>query len=128
MSVCEKTFVVGKYWTEDGYEAMVDAVAENGYLVGRINIQTDATKTPIWQAYLWEPSGKSQYGITGRNLVADKPAPALVRTYWVNIYTSGPGLLRENWEQCLVEASRSEEPVLARTKVYIDTRVGEGLK
>ena len=127
MSVAEKTFGIGNYWTEEGYEAVVDAVIDGGQLVGRININTCGA-SPVWQGYVWDASGESQFGATFRRLCTKPPAPSIEATYWVNIYASGPGLLRKDWEQCLVEASRSEEEVLARVKVPIKTRVGEGLK
>lgn len=127
MSVAiQETFGVGTYWTTRGQKAVVDAVLETGELLGRVNIQTDETRAPHWYGVVWKPSGRDS--ISMYVLVKQKPTPAISKIYWLNIYPSGPGLLRKTWEEALIEASRSEEEVLARTQVKVEARVGEGLK
>jgi hypothetical protein len=49
------------------------------------------------------------------------------RSYWLNIYQSGPGLLRDSWEHSLIEASREDSPPLCRVEVKVNSYIGEGL-
>lgn len=127
----EKKFGIGQWWTVDGRQAVVDAVAETSRgtrLIGRVNIQTDETAEALWTAAMWEVNGIHEY-MPKRNLLSDQPRPKISRCYWVNIYPSGPGQLRDTWEQALIEASRSEEEeVLCRVQVEIEAHVGDGLR
>lgn len=124
-------FGVGQWWTVDGRQAVVDAVADTATgkrLVGRVNIQIYENADPLWTAAMWETNGIHEY-MPKRNLLSGEPRPAISRCYWVNVYPSGPGQLRDTWEQCLIEASRSEEEeVLCRVQVEIEARVGDGLR
>ena len=122
----EETFGIGTYWTTKGQLAVVDAVLETGELVGRVNIERNETKAPHWYGVVWQPTGRDRFSV--HVLLKQKPLMAISKTYWVNIYPSGPGALRKTWEEALIEASRSEEDVLARTQVRVEARVGEGLK
>ena len=126
MSVSEKTFGIGNYWTENGLRAVVDAVTEEGQLVGRVNLQDDAAKAPIWWAVLWNASGHGRHRM--HTLTDIGPELRIRETYWVNRYASGPKKLWKTWEEALIEASRSDEEVLCRVQVSIDACVGEGLK
>lgn len=125
-AVIETKFGVGTYWTTDGRQAVVDAVTD-GMLVGRINLQQDAEALPIWYPTGWRANGVSLYGGEKDSLRTDR-VRRIKKTYWVNIYTSGPGQLRKDWEESLVEASRCEEEVLCRVEVKVDAAIGEGLK
>ena len=137
MSVCTesmKALVLGSYWTADGQQAVVDAVAD-GMLIGRIDLNADddqnanADGTPYWMPFVWQLDGTTRYGANVKfTLQPERPPLRIQSSYWVNIYTSGPGQLRKNWEEALVEASRCEEPCLCRVEVKVDARVGEGLK
>ncbi len=126
MSVCEKTFVVGKYWTDGGLRAVVDAVTEDGQLIGRVNLRNDETESPIWYPVMWNSSGKDRHRM--HTLTDIGPQSRIREIYWLNRYASGPGMLRKTWEEALIEASRSEEEVLCRVRVSIDACVGEGLR
>jgi hypothetical protein len=120
--VCEtKTLGVGKYTTRDGREAVVDAVVD-GLLVGRVIIG----RTSMGQ--VWEMDGRvGKYGQSPFD-IDWKFKPQVKRTYWLNIYDNGPGLLRETWEQSLVEASREEKQPLCRVEVEVEACVGDGLR
>jgi len=126
-AVTETKFGVGYYWTAEGLQAVVDAVAD-GLLVGRINLQEDLTKTPHWCAKFWTLDGKCQWGMSKQDELRTERTQRIKKSYWVNIYPSGPGLLRKDWEEALVEASRCEEPCLCRVEIKVDAYVGEGLK
>lgn len=123
-----KALVLGSYWTADGQQAVVDAVAD-GMLIGRINLNADKDGTRYWMPFMWQLDGTTRYGANVKfALQPERPPQRIQSSYWVNIYTSGPGQLRKNWEEALVEASRCEEPCLCRVEVKVDARVGEGLK
>jgi hypothetical protein len=124
----ELTFGVGEYWTADERRAVVDAVTDGGQLVGRVDIGTGKTEQPLWMACMWEADGKSWLDVPGKRLQMERPAPKVRRTWWLNIYQDGPGLLRESWEHALIEASRETNPPLCRVEVKVDARVGEGLR
>ena len=126
MSVCEKTFGIGNYWTDGGLRAVVDAVTEDGQLVGRVNLDRDETKVPIWYPVMWNASGHDRHRM--HTLTEVGPQSRIREVYWVNRYVVGIGQLRRTWEECLIEASRSEEDVLCRVRVVIDASVGEGLR
>jgi hypothetical protein len=124
--VCEtKTLGVGRYTTRDGREAVVDAVVDTGVelmLVGRVIIGN----TAIGQVWLLD--GKAyRYGDSAFDIGCEVK-PLVKRTYWLNIYDNGPGLLRETWEQSLVEASREEKQPLCRVEVKVEAFVGDGLR
>ena len=132
MSVCTestKALELGSYWTADGQRAVVDAVAD-GMLIGRIDLNAHREDgQAYWTPFIWNPDGTVRYGANGKfQLQSERPPQRIQSSYWVNIYTSGPGQLRKNWEEALVEASRCEEPCLCRVEVKVDARVGEGLK
>jgi hypothetical protein len=124
-----KAFELGSYWTADGQRAVVDAVAD-GMLIGRIDLNADREDgQPYWMPFVWQLDGTTPYGANVKfTLRAERPPQRIQSSYWVNIYTSGPGQLRKNWEEALVEASRCEEPCLCRVEVKVDARLGEGLK
>lgn len=124
----ELRFGVGSYWTIEGYMAHIDAITPDGQLVGRVNIQTDLTRRPIWNGVIWDADGYQTYRGPMYQLVHGDPPPAIKQKYWVNIYPSGPGQLRKNWEEALIEASRSEEEPLCRVEVKVDARAGDGLR
>ena len=126
MSVAEKTFGIGNHWTDRGLRAVVDAVTEDGHLVGRVNLQDDANKNPIWYAVIWNANGHDRHRM--HTLTEVGPQSRIRESYWLNRYASGCGLLRKTWEEALIEASRSEEEVLCRVRVVIDACVGEGLR
>jgi hypothetical protein len=116
-----KTLGVGRYTTRDGREAVVDAVVD-GLLVGRIIIGHTA------MGQVWQVDGRSCKYATSSFDIGDDFKPHVRRTYWLNIYDSGPGLLRETWEQSLVEASREEKQPLCRVEVKVEACVGDGLR
>ena len=123
-----KALALGSYWTDDGQRAVVDAVAD-GMLIGRIDLNPDANGRSYWMPFMWNFDGTVRYGANVKfQLQSERPPQRIQSSYWVNIYTSGPGQLRKNWEEALVEASRCEEPCLCRVEVKVDARVGEGLK
>ena len=126
MSVCEKTFGIGNYWTDGGLRAVVDAVTEDGQLIGRVNLRNDETESPIWYPVMWNASGKDRHRM--HTLTEVGPQSRIRESYWLNRYASGPGSLRKTWEEALIEASRSDEEVLCRVRVSIDACVGEGLR
>ena len=121
--VCEtKTLGVGKYTTRNGLPAIVDAVTD-GFLIGRVMFGS----TPMGQ--VWELDGRANSW--GQDCIFDigcEVKPLVKRTYWLNIYDNGPGLLRETWEQALVEASREEKQPLCRVEVKVEACVGDGLR
>ena len=120
--VCEtKTLGVGKYTTRDGREAVVDAVVD-GMLVGRIIIGHTA------MGQVWEMDGRACKYATSPFDISGEFYPKVKSTYWLNIYDNGPGLLRETWEQALVEASREEKQPLCRVEVKVEACVGDGLR
>jgi hypothetical protein len=126
VSVAEKTFGIGNYWTDAGLRVVVDAVTEDGQLIGRVNLQEHEGSSPIWYPAMWNASGKDRHRI--HTLTDTAPKSRIREIYWLNRYPSGPGLLRKTWEEALIEASRSEEEVLCRVRVSIDACVGEGLR
>jgi len=125
VSVATKEFGIGQYWTAEGRVAMVDAVVD-GKLLGRVNIGKDGDT--LWFAAMWNPDGSDLYNDRWRQLTTTKPL-RISQHYWVNVYPSGVGQLRETWEQCLIESSRcKEEQPLMRVRVFVDGKVGDGLK
>jgi hypothetical protein len=123
----ETNFGVGYYWTAEGKQAVVDAVAD-GLLIGRINLQEDLTKDPHWTPKYWQLDGTCMWQMNKQDRLRTDRVQRIKQTFWVNIYPSGPGQLRKDWEEALVEASRCEEPCLCRVEVKVDAFVGEGLK
>lgn len=123
-----KGFSVGKYFTECGYEVEVVAVASDGMLIGRYNVQTQPEHRPCWMAGTWHADGTCTLGIEGYRLTRALQRIPVKRTYWLNVYDDGPGLLRNTWEESLIEASREEKQPLCRVEVKVDSYVGEGLK
>jgi len=120
--VCEtKTLGVGKYTTRDGREAVVDAVVD-GLLVGRVIIGGFS------MGHVWHLDGKVCVFASSPFDISGEFYPQVKRTYWLNIYDNGPGLLRETWEQSLVEASREEKQPLCRVEVKVEACVGDGLR
>lgn len=111
-----------------GYRAEVCGITEDGNLVGRYDVRTINGNGSVWMAAIWKPDGKGQHGLESHDLVEFEPPARIKGTFWVNIYTSGPGQLRKTWEESLIEASRCEESVLCRCEVNIDAAVGEGLR
>lgn len=122
-----KLLDLGYYYTAQGLQAVVDAVVD-GMLIGRINLNENLGEHPIWHAYMWQLDGTCRYGANKKDSLRTERAQKIKKTYWVNIYASGPGQLRKDWEEALVEASRCEEPCLCRVEVKVDAVVGEGLK
>ena len=123
-----RPFVIGRYWTKSGYRVEICGVTDDGNLVGRYDVRSQDGESSVWMAGIWQPDGKHSFGLDTHDLV-DGEQPARVRqTYWLNIFSGGPGLLRKNWEEALIEASRSEEPCLCRVEVKVDAFVGEGLR
>ena len=123
-----KTLAIGSYWTADGQQAVVDAVAD-GMLIGRIDLKSGFDGQPYWTPFMWQLDGTTRYGANVKfALQPERPPQRIQSSYWLNIYTSGPGQLRKNWEEALVEASRCEEFCLCRVEVKVDAHVGEGLK
>jgi hypothetical protein len=120
-------FAVGKYFTECGYEAEVVAVADDGMLIGRYNVQTKPEHRACWMAGTWYADGTNTLGIEGYRLTRTRERIPVRRSYWLNIYQSGPGLLRDSWEHSLIEASREDSPPLCRVEVKVHSFVGEGL-
>jgi hypothetical protein len=120
-------FAVGKYFTECGYEAEVVAVADDGMLIGRYNVQTKPEHRACWMAGTWYADGTNTLGIEGYRLTKTRERIPVHRSYWLNIYQSGPGLLRDSWEHSLIEASREDSPPLCRVEVKVHSFVGEGL-
>lgn len=120
-------FPVGKYYTECGYEAEVVAVADDGMLIGRYNVQTKPEHRACWMAGTWYADGTNTLGIEGYRLTRTRERIPVRRSYWLNIYQSGPGLLRPDWEQALIEASREDSPPLCRVEVKVNSYIGEGL-
>lgn len=120
-------FAPGKYYTECGYEAEVVAVADDGMLIGRYNVQTKPEHRACWMAGTWYANGTNTLGIEGYRLTRIRERIPVRRNYWLNIYDNGPGLLRDSWEHSLIEASREEKQPLCRVEVKVDAYVGEGL-
>ncbi len=120
--VCEaKTLGVGRYKTRNGLDAFVDAVTDK-LLVGRVMHGS----LPMGQ--VWDLNGSvSNWGQSIFDIGCEFK-PQVKRTYWLNIYDNGPGLLRETWEQALVEASREEKQPLCRVEVKVEACVGDGLR
>ncbi len=120
-----KELGIGQYVTRDGQQAEVLAIVD-GMLYGRVNHQL-MNWSPCWFGMAWMPNG------TARSHSGDdigvKVEPRVKATYWLNIYQGGPGMLRKNWEESLIEASRNDtEIVLCRVEVKVDAKVGEGLR
>lgn len=118
---------VGQYWTAQGRRAVVDAVAD-GILVGRINLQDDPAKPPHWWPAMWTESGNAHGNGPQSDKLQAAPGVPVRQRYWLNIYDDGPGLLRETWEQALIEAGSQEKQPLCRVEVKVDSFVGQGLK
>jgi len=121
----EKELGVGQYVTRDGQQAEVFAVVD-GMLYGRVNHRL-SSGSPFWLGMAWKPDG------TARSHSGDdigvKVEPRVTATYWLNIFQSGPGMLRKTWEESLIEASRNDtENVLCRVEIKVDAKVGEGLR
>ena len=116
---------LGQYITRDGQQAEVIAM-KDGLLFGRVNSPL-SDGSPYWFAVAWLPNGtaRSHPG----NDIGCKIEPRIKATYWLNIYQSGPGLLRKTWEESLIEASRSDcDSVMCRVEVKVNAKVGEGLR
>ena len=122
-----KVLDLGYYFTAQGLQAVADAVVD-GMLIGRINLNEHLDERPIWHAYMWNLDGTCRYGANKKDELRTERTQRIKKSYWVNIYASGPGQLRKDWEEALVEASRCEEPCLCRVEVKVDAHVGEGLK
>jgi len=120
----EKELGIGQYVTRDGQQAEVFAVVD-GMLYGRVNHRL-SNESPFWLGMAWKPDGKAR-SHSGDD-IGVKVEPRVKATYWLNIFQSGPGLLRKTWEESLIEASRSEEGVLCRVEIKVDAKVGEGLR
>jgi hypothetical protein len=121
-----RTLEVGKYTTRNGREAVVDAVSD-GMLVGRYKL-IDARGDDFWVPKIWRLDGSVFLGLDDLHDIGGDFKPHVRRTYWLNIYDNGPGLLRETWEQSLVEASREEKQPLCRVEVKVEASVGDGLR
>ena len=121
-------FAVGKYYTECGYEAEVVAVADDGMLIGRYNVQTKPEHRACWMAGTWYADGTNTLGIEGYRLTRTRERIPIKGSYWLNIYDDGPGLLRKTWEQALIESGCNEKQPLCRVEVKVDSFVGDGLK
>ena len=121
-------FAPGKYFTECGYEAEVVAVADDGMLIGRYNVQTNPEHRACWMAGTWHANGICTLGIEGYRLTRTLQRIPVRRTYWLNVYDNGPGLLRNTWEQALMESGCNEKQPLCRVEVKVDSYVGDGLK
>ena len=120
----EKELGIGQYVTRDGQQAEVFAVID-GMLYGRVNHQQVYKGSPCWFGMAWKPDGKAR-SHSGDD-IGVKVEPRVKATYWLNIYSSGPGQLRKTWEESLIEASRSYA-VLCRVEIKVDAKVGEGLR
>ena len=121
----KQTFGVGKWWTAEGKRAIVDACVD-GLLIGRVDIAFSPATSPLWYAAIWTLDGQYRHGNEVHNLQVNQVVK-VQRTFWLNIYTNGPGMLRSTWEEALVEASREEKEPLCRVEIKIDSYVGEGL-
>jgi hypothetical protein len=121
-----ETLGVGKYTTRNGREAVVDAVAD-GMLIGRYKL-IDNRGDDFWVPKIWRLDGSVFLGLDDIHDIDKHFKPLVKRTYWLNIYDNGPGLLRETWEQALVEASREEKQPLCRVEVKVEACVGDGLR
>jgi hypothetical protein len=125
--VCEtKTLGVGRYMTRDGREAVVDAVAD-GMLIGRYRASTSDYRT-CWIPKIWTLTGHAWEGSWDPLDLCGTPRIRIERTYWLNEYQNGPGLLRKTWEESLIEASREEKQPLCRVELKFVAFVGDGLR
>jgi hypothetical protein len=98
----------------------------DGMLYGRVNNQL-SNGSPCWFGMAWKLDGRAR-SHTGDD-IGVKVEPRVKATYWLNIYQGGPGMLRKNWEESLIEASRNDtEIVLCRVEIKVDAKVGEGLR
>lgn len=122
----KQTFGVGKWWTATGKRAIVDACVD-GLLIGRVDIAFSPETSPHWYAAIWTLDGQYRHGNEVHNLQAHQVVK-VQRTFWLNVYQDGPGLLRNTWEESLIEASREEKQPLCRVEVKVDSFVGDGLK
>jgi hypothetical protein len=122
----KQTFGVGKWWTAEGKRAIVDACVDD-LLIGRVDIAFNPDLSPIWYAAIWTLDGHYRHGNEVHNLQVN-PVVKVQRTFWLNVYQDGPGLLRNTWEESLIEASREEKQPLCRVEVKVDSFVGDGLK
>ncbi len=121
-----KTLEVGNYTTRNGKQAEVHCVdSSKGLLVGVINIGT--AKEPNWAGCVWLLNGRRNSVVELDHDIGCEVKPRVKKTLWFNYWPDGPGLLRNSWEECLIEASRDEREPLCRMKVEIDCEVGEGL-
>jgi len=104
-----KTLGVGSYTTRNGRHAKVYCIDEaNGLLIGVVDISDG--EGPVWIGCVWLLNGRRK------------------KTLWFNYWQDGPGLLRNSWEECLIEASRDQREPLCRMEVEINCEIGEGLK
>jgi hypothetical protein len=125
--VCEtKTLGVGRYTTRNGREACVDAVSD-GMLIGRYMVTTDMGQ-PCWVPKIWTLDGHAYPGSHDIHDIGGESKIRIERTYWLNEYDSGPGLLRKTWEESLIEASREEKQPLCRVELKFVAFVGDGLR
>ena len=122
----KQTFGVGKWWTTEGKRAIVDACVD-GMLIGRVDIAFSPATSPLWYAAIWTLDGQYRHGNEVHNLQVNQVVK-VQRTFWLNVYQDGPGLLRNTWEESLIEASREEKQPLCRVEVKVDSFVGDGLK
>ena len=116
----------GVYTTRDGCTAVVDAVVD-GVLVGRVNI-AKADSEPAWYGIVWGSDGRKSRYLESQDDIGVEVRIPVRQEYWLNIYDDGPGLLRNSWEQALIEASQQDKQPLCRVKIPIKSFVGEGLK
>jgi hypothetical protein len=127
MTTETKTLSMGKYTTRDGKQAEVHSVdTAKGLLIGLINIGTP--EEPNWVGSVWLMNGRRNDVVMLPHDIGGESRIRIERTYWLNIYDNGPGLLRETWEQALVEASREEKQPLCRVEVKVEACVGDGLR
>lgn len=117
------TYFPGKHQTATGRDAIVDAVTEDGTLVGRVNLSVSGDRKHWWPA-MWSADGEAKIGTD--HLRRDVLVP-IHRAWWLNIYADGPGILRETWGHALIESSARDADPLCRVQVIVDSRVGEGL-
>lgn len=121
-----KVLGVGTYKTRHGCTAEVYAVTKDGMLVGRYDCGREGL--PVWIGAVWRSDGRTDKYSTCETDIDAGEEIRIRKTFWLNIYPSGPGLLRPDWEQSLIEASRmgNEQP-LCRVEVKVNSYIGEGL-
>jgi len=122
-----KTLGVGSYTTRNGRQAKVYCIDEaNGLLIGVVDISDG--EGPVWIGCVWLLNGRRNSVVELDHDIGCEVKPRVKKTLWFNYWPDGPGLLRNSWEECLIEASRDEREPLCRMKVEIDCEVGEGLQ